>query len=121
MLEWYLGNGAGKERWEAGVRGVHVYVDSVGFHMVFFSSQHRNMAELELVAEYAPDRINEANHGQTPLHCAASYDHEAAVGFLLSAGANVNQIDKYGRTPVSYTTGKSARLRQLLIDAGGTY
>ena len=47
MLEWYLGNGAGKD----GKRGLEVcmcIVDSVGFHMVFFSSQHRNMAELEL-------------------------------------------------------------------------
>ena len=81
-----------------------------------------NMAGVELVAEYAPDRINEINsrgqaplheaatmdgrvakvewslervneagyNGSPPLHMAARTNQEAAVSFLLSAGANVN-------------------------------
>ena len=77
-----------------------------------------NMAELELVAEYAPDRINEAtSDGWTPLHCAADSGQEAAVSVLLGAGANVNQTTKYGHTPLSYTS--NTRVKQLLIDAGG--
>ena len=54
-----------------------------------------NLAELELVAEYAPDRINETDRdGWTPL-----------------------QTSKYGETTLSFTS--NARVRQLLIDAGG--
>ena len=77
-----------------------------------------SMAKFELVAEYAPDRINETDSGgYTPLHCAALYDQEGAVSFLLSIGANVNQTNNSGRTALSFAT--NDRVRQLLIDAGG--
>ena len=75
------------------------------------------MAELKRVAEYAPDMINDASSGMTPLHKAAHYDQEAAVSFLLNARANVNQTTKNGSTALSYAS--NARVRQLLIDAGG--
>ena len=77
------------------------------------------MAELELVAEYAPERINKPTYSswQTPLHYAARYDQEAAVRFLLSAGANVNQTSNSGRTPHSYA--HSARVEKLLRHAAG--
>ena len=76
------------------------------------------IAELELVAEYAPDRINEADSiGQTPLHFAASFNQQAAVSCLLGAGANVNQTDISGRTALFVA--RNDRVRQLLIDAGG--
>ena len=83
------------------------------------AAEKGNMAELELVAEYAPDRIDEANsrNSWTPLHCAALYGPEAAVSFLLSVGANVNQTNNSGETPLSLTY--NGRVRQLLIDAGG--
>ena len=101
---------------------------------MFSAAGNGNMAELELVAEYAPDRFNVVSRsGSTPLHCAAHYDQEAAVSFLLSAGANVNQTDNSGETPLSYcgsTTvaaqhrmeapiARNPRVRQLLFDAGG--
>ena len=83
------------------------------------AARHGNMAELELVAEYAPGRINETNsfRGSTPLHWAASYDQEAAFSFLLSAGANVNQTNNSGGTPLFFA--RNDRVKQLLIDAGG--
>ena len=77
-----------------------------------------NMAELELVAEYAPDRINETDRdGFTPLHYAAHCNQETAVSFLLGAGANVNQTNKFGKRPLSLTS--NAQVKQLLRDAGG--
>ena len=76
------------------------------------------MAELELVAEYAPNRISKADsYGFTPLHKAALNGQEAAVSFLLSAGANVNQTNNSGHTPLAKAT--SDRVKQLLIGAGG--
>ena len=77
-----------------------------------------NIAELELVAECAPERINKANRiGHTPLCYAAYCNQAAAVSFLLGAGANVNQTNGGGDTPLWWA--KSDRVRQLLIDAGG--
>ena len=85
---------------------------------MIYAARGGNMAELQLVAEYAPDRINETNSkGYTPLHYAALNDQEAAVSFLLGAGANVNQTSNSGSTPLYYA--RDAQVRQLLIDAGG--
>ena len=83
------------------------------------AAEHSQIAELELIEEYAPDRINESESGGfTPLHYAALCDLDAAVSLLLSAGANVNHTDKYaGRTALYYAS--NARVGQLLIDSGG--
>ena len=79
-----------------------------------YAAGNGKMAELRLVAEYAPERITMF---YTPLHEAAIFNQEAAVSFLLSAGANVNQTGKYGDTALSHA--ENDRVRQLLIDAGG--
>ena len=77
-----------------------------------------NLADLELVAEFAPERIHETkNGGWTPLHNAASDGREAAVSLLLSAGADVNKTNDSNRTPLYYAYGD--RVKQLLRDAGG--
>jgi ankyrin repeat protein len=85
---------------------------------VHHAARDGSMAKFELVAEYAPDRINETDSGgYTPLHRAAGCNQVAAVSFLLGAGANVNQTNNSGRTALSFAT--NDRVRQLLIDAGG--
>lgn len=40
--------------------------------------------------------------GHTPLHCAASYGRNDVVAALLAAGADVNAVDQYGKTPLRY-------------------
>ena len=76
-----------------------------------------NLSKLNLVAEFAPERINETNiFGWTPLHVAAQYDQEAAVSLLLSAKSDVNKTNR-GMTPLH--CGNSDRVKQLLRDAGG--
>ena len=60
-----------------------------------------NLAQLNLVVEFVPERINETNrYGETPLHFAARNDQEAAVSLLLSAKAGVNKSDCDGWTPL---------------------
>ena len=74
---------------------------------------------MNLVIEFAPERINEAtgSDGRTLLHSAACGGQEAAVSLLLSAKANVNQTDRWGRTPLYWTMGD--QVKHLLRDAGG--
>ena len=95
-----------------------------------------NLADLRLVVEFAPKRVNEAQeHSRyTPLHDAARGGHEAAVSLLLSAKADVNQINSYDRTPLRTVASEGEcfgcccgcwglpshrRVKQLLRDAGG--
>ena len=78
-----------------------------------------DLAQLNLVIEFVPERIHEANrYGWTPLHWAAESGQVAAVSLLLSAKADVNKSDShYGCTPLGFA--KSDRVKQLLRDAGG--
>jgi len=78
-----------------------------------------NLAQLNLVVQFAPERINEASSVSTwtPLLCAAAFGQEAAVSLLLSAKADVNKADSDGDTPLHWAKGD--RVKQLLRDAGG--
>ena len=78
-----------------------------------------NLARLNLVAKFAPERINaiDRGNGLAPLHYAVGRGQEAAVSLLLSAKADVNKTNSYGRTPLYYAKGD--RVRQLLRDARG--
>ena len=91
---------------------------------MYKAARDGNLAELNLVVKFAPERVNEDNYeansnsrSGTPLHCAAECDQEAAVSLLLSAKADVNKTTSYGRTPLYYAKGD--RVRQLLRDARG--
>ena len=81
------------------------------------AAKYGRLAQLNLVIELAPERINETDSGvNTPLHWAARYDREVFVSLLLSAKADVNATTGSGYTPLGYARGD--RVRQLLIDAG---
>ena len=65
------------------------------------AAKYGRLAELKLVIEFAPQRIDETNTSyKTPLHFAAEHDQEAAVRLLLSAKADVNATDIFRRTPL---------------------
>ena len=70
---------------------------------MYLAAMSGNLAELNLVVEFAPERINEPNSdGRTPLHDVAQTGRrDAAVSLLLSAKADVNKTDNYGWTPLS--------------------
>ncbi|KAH0481740.1 MAG: hypothetical protein KVP17_001144 [Porospora cf. gigantea B] len=55
--------------------------------------------------------------GTTPLHHACSRNRDGIVQRLLAAGANVNAIDNYGRTPLLLCAGgHCAEVMRLLVD-----
>jgi len=59
--------------------------------------------------------------GHTPLHCAASYGRAEVVAALLAAGADVNAVDRHGRTPLRYAQAfRHEACIRLIEKAGGT-
>ncbi len=56
-------------------------------------------------------------NGNTPLHIAAQCSNEVLLLVLLDLGANVNVLNKEGRTPLYYAY-KNKRLWALLIFFG---
>ena len=94
---------------------------------VYRAATDNNVAELNLVAEFAPKRLLEAtDKGDTPLHCAAENCDgnsgvitDDAVSLLLSCKADVNAANIYGRTPLAVARDEDSRVKWLLTDAGG--
>merc|ERR1712166_548840 len=75
-----------------------------------------NLAELNLVAEFAPERIDKADgKNYTPLHFAAQWSQEAAVSLLLSAKADANKRTNSYETPLKLAQNRG--VQQLLRDA----
>ena len=75
-----------------------------------------NIAQLNLVVEFVPKRIDETNrYPETPLHWAARNDQEAAISLLLSAKADVNQPDSNGKTPLHYAAGRDQEATVSLL------
>ena len=76
-----------------------------------------NIAQLNLVVKFAPQRIDEANNyrGKTPLHIAARNDQEAAISLLLSAKADVNATNSSGQTPLHYAAGRDQEATVSLL------
>ncbi|MGC0866564.1 ankyrin repeat domain-containing protein [Pantoea agglomerans] len=67
--------------------------------------------------------IHERDHnGLTPLHQAVVIGDVRVVKLLLRAGANLNAIDHYGRSPIFYTVlsqcANHTQLDKLLKDHG---
>lgn len=51
--------------------------------------------------------VNAANNaGNTALHYAAGYEHDASVQYLVDRGANLNAKTKMNRTPLDWAEGK---------------
>ena len=81
------------------------------------AAKYGRLAELKLVIELAPERINETNTSyNTPLHIAARDGREAAVTLLLSAKADVNKTSSDGWTPLRWAAcdGHEAAVSLLL-------
>ena len=59
-------------------------------------------------------------HGVTPLMISSSFEHTDIVKALITAGANVNKTDEFGRTALDYTeVSEQDATRNILLQHGG--
>lgn len=72
---------------------------------------------VKLLLEYKADINIQNKYGDTVLHKAAYSGDEDFVNALLDNGANLEQTDKHGRTPIFDSVG-NPKANQLLIDKG---
>ena len=77
-------------------------------------------AEVEMILRERPDVVDLSNEpGLTPLHDTAERGASDCVSILLKHGANINRLDKMGRTPLYCAVEKrKPRVAKLLLDAG---
>ena len=74
-------------------------------------------AERELAAPPDPDPGDE--HGQTPLHLAASHDNPDRIAELIAQGADIDARDEHGSTPLIAAARRGAEWAvATLIDLG---
>jgi ankyrin repeat protein len=73
-----------------------------GNYPEFTEAEEKNAVEAVQLTLELGDDVNAANeYGQTALHAAAYLKADALVQFLVSKGAKMDLIDKFGQTPLS--------------------
>lgn len=88
---------------------------------VFYAIQNRH--ESCLISAVRDDKMNvnssRTEIGQTPLMLSAQYGLHRGLQYLLEAGANIEDVDTYGRTALLYAIiGDSEKCVTVLIKSG---
>merc|ERR1711957_1037023 len=74
--------------------------EQVGKINIHDAAKQGKAAEVQLVLDFYPDRVNAIQDEDTPLHCAA-LDYQCKVAeILIAAGADQNAKNGWGRTPL---------------------
>lgn len=64
-----------------------------------------NINVIQYIIQYHPDIINTFIYNEwTPLMLASKHGHDNIVNKLIEAGANVNTVNKYGQTALTYAS-----------------
>lgn len=93
--------------WEIDVEMVHCLIEAGAnlknamFHWVSSLNANNNSVTVAAVLKAHPDLLEAIDdNGNTLLHCAVSARADVRVNLLLALGANVNQVDALGRSPL---------------------
>ena len=89
------------------------------------AAKHGNVTDLKSLLATDKTLIKARDKdGSTPLHCAIWKGHQAAVAFLIEAGADVNahnENDHWGTTPLHAAAhANQAAIAEVLIANGAT-
>merc|ERR1712086_920799 len=72
-------------------------------HAANEAAQQNQVAEMRLVCQYAPEKVNDKDsYGETALHWAASKDLLEVAKLLLGAGVSVDAKNNNGSTALHY-------------------
>lgn len=96
-------------------------VDDDGRNLLHTACGSRNTDLVALLLHHSPPTAIKAqdDEGWSPLHTASSCGHEAAVGLLLSAGADTGAQTNGGQTALHYAASKGhAAVARKLLAAG---
>jgi len=85
-------------------------------HWSFHLASGSNVSLLKLFVENGADIHAVNQEGKAPLHLAANVGDEESVAYLIDKGAEVSQVDHFGRTPLLVTNKKN--IIKILLDAG---
>ncbi|KAL8688063.1 MAG: hypothetical protein Q9218_005932 [Villophora microphyllina] len=81
----------------------------------YIAAKHGRADIIRILAHYHPKGVHSRDAtGRTPLSTAMWYENQEVLRALVDHGANVNEPDKSGRTPVSYGTDHSEMVRVLV-------
>ena len=94
-----------------------------GASALILAAENRHTECIKVLLEYAPDLEQKGNFGagiMTALTWAAYKGNLAMVKMLVEAGANLDHIDKFGRTPLmaGATSGAGPEIVAYLLEKG---
>jgi len=89
---------------------------------IFAVVRQNHVAEVRLVCQYAPERVNDKDSdGATALHFAARYNSLEMAQLLLGARASADAKDKNGETALHYAAcSNTLEVAELLLGAGAS-
>jgi len=79
---------------------------------------HADVVGLLLENKANPNSTRTKKHGKTALITSIEESHTNIATLLIKAGANVNEKDNYGQSPLHWATSYSPDLLSLLIEKG---
>lgn len=97
--------------------------DGSGRTALYWASQEDHMPVVELLIDRGADidSPSTGDDGWTPLIIAAYRGNDDIAGYLLEHGANINAMDKYGYTALSWAWGKHhLTIVRLLLTRGAS-
>jgi len=106
MVEWLMKKGAK-------IKNVRCWSG----YLVYRKKETDRFDGAEILIKHGED-INALDRGQTPLHDAVSRNNQNAVRWLLEHGADVKELNQYGKSIICYSHSGDVEIVKMLFDHG---